>query len=155
MYVMYDKAPKTIDALEVQNFIVMGRSNRLRMKKSDPYANVKDSAAAIMRDARLIAEQYNTKSKDKGVNEAKRMEMYKEIVHIQFGYDPIPRVGDFYMDHTVTDIIRSDNKVELYGVLGKLPKRELKRIIEDAAKLDCLRDKVKRRGYRFAVMQVM
>lgn len=155
MFAANEKAPRRIDVLEVQNYIIMGRSNRARMKKSDPYVNEKDSSAAIMRDATLIAQQYNAKSCEKGTTDAVRSGMYKEIMQIQMGYDPVPRVGDFYMKHTVTDVVHTAGVIEVYGVLGTLPKRELERIIEDAKTIDCLRDKVRRRGYRFIVLQAM
>lgn len=153
MFASDEKPPRTIGVLEVQNFISMGRSNRQRMRKSDPYENEKDSEAAIKRDAKIIVDQYNTASRSKEMTELKRRAMYKDILMIQFGYDPIPRVGDFYQDHTVTDVIHTNNVVEIYGVLGKLTKRERERIVEDAATIDCLRNKVRRRGYRFAVLQ--
>lgn len=155
MFAANEKPPRLLDVLEVQNYILMGRSNRLRMKKSDPYVNEKDTSAAIMRDATTISQQYNTKSREKGMTDAKRVEMYKEVTQIQFGYDPIPLVGDMYMDHTVTDVVHTDGVIEIYGVLGTLPKRERERVIADAKTIDCLRNKTRRRGYRFMVLQAL
>lgn len=155
MFVMNGKAPRTLTAEETESFINMGRAARIRMRKSDPYQELstKKLVAAIARDARIIADRYNEKAK--GMTDAQRMEMYKDTLNIQLGYDPIPRVGDFFEGHTVTDVVNTENKVEIYGVLGTLPKKEIKKIIEDANKLDCLRDKMKRRGYRFAVLELI
>lgn len=153
MFASDEKPPRSIDVLEVMGYISMGRSNRARMRKSDPYANEKDSDLAIRRDAAIIVQQYNERSREKGTTDDKRRVMYKDIMMIQFGHDPIPRVGDFYQDHTVTDVIHTEGRIEIYGVLGTIPKRERERIIADAATIDCLRDKVRRRGYRFCVLQ--
>lgn len=155
MFVMNGKAPRTISASETENFIHMGRAARIRMRKSDPYQGLttKQLLVATARDAKIIAERYNGKAKL--MTDAQRMELYKDTQNIQLGYDPVPRVGDFYEGHTVTDVVKTENSIELYGVLGGLAKKEVKKIIEDANKLDCLRDKMKRRGYRFAVMEIV
>lgn len=147
------KAPRLIDVKEIAHYIRVGRMNRIQAGRSDPYAQEANFDEACIRDAAIIAKQYDEASKK--ATDAERMKLYKEIMRIQFGLDPVPRVGDFYEGHTVTDVVRVDTTVELYGVLGKLPKRELKIIIEEANKLDCLRDKTKRRGYRFAVLETL
>jgi hypothetical protein len=125
------------------------------MKLSDPYANFKSNEErkrAMLRDAGVIASAYNEKAK--ASNYTERMKFYQEIIDIQTGYDPLPKVGDYYKDHTVTDVVRTDKSYELYGVLGKMSKRELNGIIEESKKPECLRDKMKRRGYRFAIVEV-
>lgn len=152
MFAMPIKAPSQVDVLEVQNYILIGRSNRIRMGKSDPYADVRDSSAAILKDAQLITDSYNERIK-KIRDGIERNALYKEIVMIQFGYDPVPRVGDFYEGHTITEIIENEFTVEIYGVSGKIPSKELKAIIEEAKKPEVLRDRMKRRGYRFAVLE--
>lgn len=155
MFVMNGKAPRSLSATETENFIHMGRAARIRMRKSDPYQGLstKKLLAATARDAKIIADRYNEKAKLMTDNQ--RMELYKDTLDIQLGYDPIPRVGDFYEGHTVTDIVKTENSVDLYGVLGGLPKKQVKKIIEDANKLDCLRDKMNRRGYRFATLEIV
>lgn len=155
MFVMNGKAPKSLTAHETENFIHTGRAARIRMRKSDPYQGLstKQLLVATARDAKIIADRYNEKAK--GMTDAQRMELYKDTLNIQLGYDPIPRVGDFFEGHTVTDVVNTENKVEIYGVLGTLPKKEIKKIIEDASKIDCLRDKMKRRGYRFIVLELI
>jgi hypothetical protein len=156
MYVIGDKIPKSVSVADIRQYILLGISQRNRMGKSNPYEKCKTKQeldAAIQKDAEFISESYKKKSKEVSLD--KLREFYKEIVHIQFGLDPVPRVGDFYEGHTVTDVISTDRRIELYGVLGKLRKAERDRIIEDSKKLDCLRDKMKRRGYRFAVLEVV
>lgn len=149
------QAPKRVGVQQIYHAIEAGRKNRKLMNLTDPYSKYKTDAeckSAMQRDAEYIANAYNEKVKELSYD--KRMEFFKEIIHIQTGYDPLPKVGDFYRDHTVTDIVRTDKTFELYGVLGKMSKREIKGIIEEANKPECLRDKMKRRGYRFAVVEV-
>lgn len=156
MYVIGDKIPKSVSVADIRRYINLGISERKRMGKNHPYEKCKtkeDRDAAIQRDAQAIADTFHAKWKTLSLE--KMRQFYKEIVQIQFGYDPVPRVGDFYEGHTVTDVISTDRRIELYGVMGKLRKKERERIIEDANKLDCLRDKMKRRGYRFAVLEVV
>jgi GTP1/Obg family GTP-binding protein len=156
MYVIGDKIPKSVPAEDIKQYILLGRAARIRAKKSDPYANCatkEQLEEAVKRDAKAIAESY--KEKAKATTMEKLRQFHKEIVQIQFGLDPVPRVGDFYNGHTVTDVIETGNRVELYGVMGKLRKRELERIVEESQKPECLRDKMKRRGYRFEVIEVI
>lgn len=150
------QAPKRIGVRQIFFAIESGRKKRQRMKLSDPYAKYKDKAEckrAMLADAKIIADSYNEKSKE--CTYEQRKTLYKEILQIELGHDPLPKVGDYYQDHTVTEIIRTDKSFELYGVLGKMSKRELKKIVEESQKPECLRDKMKRRGYRFAIVEVL
>lgn len=156
MYVIGDKIPLRVSVEDIRDYIVIGCAARVRAKKPDPYEKYKteeERDQAILNDARAIAATYREKAKTLSLE--KLRQFYKEILQIQTGYDPVPRVGDFYEGHTVTDVITTDRRIELYGVLGKLSKRERTRIIEEANKMPELRDKMKRRGYRFAVLEVM
>lgn len=150
------QAPKRIGVRQIFFAIESGRKNRQRLKLSDPYAKYKDKKErkrAMLADAKIIADSYNTKAKDSTYEQ--RKSFYKEILQIELGHDPLPKVGDYYQDHTVTEIVHTDKRFELYGVLGKMSKRELNKIVEESQKPECLRDKMKRRGYRFAIVEVL
>ena len=154
MFIM-GQAPKRIGVRQIYYAIESGRKKRQRMKLADPYAKYKTEAEckrAMLADAKSIADIYNAKAKECTYDQ--RATFYREILHIENGHDPLPKVGDFYRDHTVTEVVRTDKSYELYGVLGKMSKRELKGIIEESQKMECLRDKRKRRGYRFAIVEV-
>lgn len=148
MFAIPNASPRLITAEEIEVYIRNGLANRRLQNKSTPYETEEDPEAAIKRDAATIAEQYNAKSRDAEFTEQLRLDMYRDVISIQFGFDPIPLVGDMYLGHTVTDVVYVKfGKVEIHGVKGKMKKRDREKLAQFHGTSYVLRDQAQRRGY--------